>query len=49
MWVKRYSSLLNSVYESVNRDEVSSYLNDCSNDYAAVHIFADDVNKLSGK
>ena len=43
--LKHYSSLLNSVNESVNRDELSSYLNDCSNDYASVQILVGDIDK----
>ena len=42
MWLKHYSTLLNSVDESVNKNGILSYLNDCSNDYAAMNISLDD-------
>ena len=46
MWSKPYSTLLNSINDSVNREGVFSYLNDCSNDYAAINISVADDNAL---
>ena len=39
-----YSSLLNSVDSSRDKDRGLSYLNDCSSDYSAISISVDDVS-----
>ena len=43
MWHNHYSTLLNSVYSSIDKDRVLSYLNDCSSEYSAISISVDDV------
>ena len=44
MWRNHYSTLLNSVHSSIDKDRVLSYLNDCSSEYSAISISFDDVN-----
>ena len=39
-----YSTLLNSVHSSIDKDRVLSYLNDCSSEYSAISISVDDVS-----
>ena len=44
MWRNHYSTLLNSVRSSIDKDRVLSSLNDCSSEYSAISISFDDVN-----
>ena len=44
MWRNHYSTLLNSVHCSIDKDRVLSYLNDCSSKYSAISISVDDVS-----
>ena len=44
MWRNHYSTLLNSVHSSIDKDRVLSYLNDCSSEYSAISISVDDVS-----
>ena len=44
MWRNHYSTLLNSVISSVDKDRVLFYLNDCSNEYSVISISVDNVS-----
>ena len=44
MWRNHYSTLLNSVHSSIDKDRVLSHLNDCSSEYSALSISVDDVS-----
>ena len=44
MWRNHYSTLLNSVHSSIDKDRVLSYLNDCSSEYSVISISVDDVS-----
>ena len=44
MWRTHYSTLLNSVHSSTDKDKVMCYLNDCSSEYSAIIISVVDVS-----
>ena len=43
MWLKHYSTLVHSFDESVIKDSVLPYLDDFSNEYAAMNISIDNI------